>query len=261
MFFAKKLLSVFFYPSSVGLLLLAAGLALLWFTGRARLGKLLATSGFGVLLLFSYNAVADLLLYPLEEQHPVLYPRAQLDAAIARAGATPRWIVVLAAGHVSDARLPPADRLGVAAMTRLVEGIRLHGQLPGSKLLLSGGLGTPEKYADVVGAVAEELGVRREDMVLHREGWYTEEEAATIAPLVGKQPFVLVTSASHMRRSMALFRKRGTNPIAAPTFHMAKDAPGVGLDAFFPWPGPLSESNAAAHEYMGMFWSKLRGRL
>jgi uncharacterized SAM-binding protein YcdF (DUF218 family) len=261
MFFVKKLVSVFFYPSSLGMLLLAAGLALLWFTGRARLGKLLATCGFGVLLLFSYNAVADLLLAPLERRHPPLYPRAQLDSAIIAAGAAPRWIVVLAAGHASDARLPATDRVGAAALSRLVEGIRLYRQLPGSKLILSGGLGTPQKYADVVGAVAEDLGVRREDLVLHPHGWDTEQEAETIAPLVGKQPFVLVTSASHMRRSMALFRKRGTNPIAAPTYHLAKDAPGVSLDALFPWPGPLSESNAAAHEYMGLFWSRLRGRL
>jgi uncharacterized SAM-binding protein YcdF (DUF218 family) len=261
MFFIKKLVSAFLYPSTLGMGLLAAGLILLWFTRRAKLGKILATSGFGLLLLMSYNVVADLLLHPLETRYPTLYPRDQLDAAVARAGGTPRFIVVLAAGHISDPQVPATDRIGTAALSRIVEGIRMQRQLPGSKLILSGGIGEGEKYADVAGAVAEVLGVRRDDMVLHRQGWDTEQEAETIAPLVGKEPFVLVTSASHMPRSMALFRRRGTNPIASPAYHLGKDAPGVTMDAFLPWPGPLAESNAAAHEYIGLLWSKLRGRL
>ena len=37
----------------------------------------------------------------------------------------------------------------------------------------------------------------------------TAEEASSVAALVGKSPFILVTSAYHMPRSVGLFRKAG----------------------------------------------------
>ncbi len=102
-------------------------------------------------------------------------------------------------------------------MVRLIEGVRLHREIPGSKLILSGDNDSAEGMA----TMAEALGVSGEDIVPAFEPRDTEEESQQIAPIVGAQRFILVTSASHMPRAMGLFRKRGLQPIAAPTDYLA----------------------------------------
>jgi uncharacterized SAM-binding protein YcdF (DUF218 family) len=265
MFFLKKFISGFLVPSTVCLLLLAAGLALLWFTRRQRLGKILASVGFGLALLFGSPILSELLITPLESRHPPLHPEPHARAQLKAAGIeSPRWIVVLSGGHVVDPRVPPSGQVGTAALARVVEGIRLHRMFPGSKLLLSGGLGgeggTP-RHADLLGAVADVCAVDKGAVLLHRSGWDTEEEAQTITPVVGPEPFLLVTSASHMPRAMALFRKRGARPIAASAFLYTMDEPGFAAGDLVPSPSALNTSNAGMHEYIGLVWSKLRGRL
>ena len=265
MFFLKKFISGFLVPSTVCMLLMVAGLLLLWFTRRDRLGKILTTVGVGLLLLFSNPVLSELLLAPLESRNPPLYPDQRLQAAAPPTGATPTWIVVLSAGHIADPRVPPTGQLGSAAVGRVLEGIRLHRRLPGSKLLLSGGIGggTPEdpKHADLLGAVTDLCAVDRPSVVLHRSGWDTEEEAETISRVVGTQPFLLVTSASHMPRALGLFRRRGAHPIPASAFLYTMDEPGFAASDLVPTPGALNASNAGMHEYIGLVWSKLRGRL
>jgi uncharacterized SAM-binding protein YcdF (DUF218 family) len=246
-------------------MLMVAGLLLLWFTRRDRLGKILTSVGLGLLLLFSNPVLSELLLNPLENRNPPLYPDQRLQAAVPPAAQPATWIVVLSGGHTADPRVPPTGQLGSAALGRVIEGIRLHRRLPGSKLLLSGGIGagTPEnpKHADLLGAVTDICDVDRSEVVLHKSGWDTEDEADTISKVVGTQPFLLVTSASHMPRALALFRRRGANPIAASAFLYTMDEPGFSGSDLVPSAGALNASNAGMHEYIGLVWSKLRGRL
>jgi uncharacterized SAM-binding protein YcdF (DUF218 family) len=261
MFFAKKLISAFLLPSTVSIALLLAGLLLLWLTRRARLGRVLASCGLGLLLLSSYIPVSDVFLAPLERSHPPLFPRRALDQAIAQAGKPIKWIVVLGGGHVLDPAVPANDQIGDSALARLVEAIRLHRELPGSKILLSGGAGGRIKHADVLGEVARILGLPPESYVLDRTAWDTEQEARNLARQIGTDPFLLVSSALHMPRAMGLFRKAGVHPIAAPTHHFTIDEPGVALGELFPTPWAVGQMDVAVHEYLGMLWSRLRGRL
>ena len=48
------------------------------------------------------------------------------------------WIVVLSGDTLSNPALPITARASGATLSRLVEGIRLHRQVPGSRLVLSG---------------------------------------------------------------------------------------------------------------------------
>jgi uncharacterized SAM-binding protein YcdF (DUF218 family) len=261
MFFAKKLVSAFLLPSTLSIVLILTGLLLVWVTQRERLGRLLAAGGLALLVLSSYLPVADAFLAPLERKYSPLYPRETLERALKEAGPSPRWIVVLGGGHILDSRVPANDQIGDSALSRLVEGIRLQREIRGAKVLLSGGLGGPLKHADILGRVAVTLGLDPKDFVLDRTAWDTEQEAANLSRLVGKQPFVLVTSALHMPRSMALFRRAGGNPIPAPTHHFTLDAPGITLQELLPNPDALAMMDAGVHEYLGMLWSKLRGKI
>jgi uncharacterized SAM-binding protein YcdF (DUF218 family) len=260
MFALKTLLSNVLQPLLLALGLLAVGLALLWFTGRQRAGKVLVTVGFGLLALFSLPIIGLALVRPLEVGQLSLYPAERL--ATATAGRNPRWIVVLGAGHAPDVGYPAVDRLGVAALGRLAEAVRLHRELPGTKLLLSGGaVGDRETHAEVMVQAAVMLGVPRADIELDPTTVDTEDEAAKLGRRVGKDDFVLVTSATHMRRALALFRGRGLDPIPAPAQHIGLYEPGLRSRDFWPQAGALEYSQIALHEYIGRLWSRLRGRL
>ena len=70
--------------------------------------------------------------------------------------------------------------------------------------------------------LALDLGVPTEDMMLKTESMSTQDEAKLLKPVLTNEKFLLVTSASHMPRSMDIFRKLGMNPVAAPTGHLVK---------------------------------------
>ena len=168
---------------------------------------------------------------------------------------------MLGGGHVHDPTVPANDQIGESALFRLVEAIRLQRELPGTRILLSGGGAGRVKHADVLGQVAQSLGVPPDQFVLDRTAWDTEQEAANLAGQIGKEPFFLVTSAFHLPRAVALFQRLGLHPIPAPAHHRTLDAPGVDLSAVFPRARALENVDAGVHEYLGTLWSRLRGKL
>jgi uncharacterized SAM-binding protein YcdF (DUF218 family) len=257
----KKLLSAFLMPMTLGLGIVAVGVILLWFTRRQRAGRIVVTVGFGLLLLFGYGGVADLFLAPLEDDfQPLLVTgrSAPLDARARQA----RWIVVLGGGHSLDARLPPNTELNESTLARLIEALRLKRMLPQAKVILSGGFGgNGLTHADLLAGAAVELGFPREDLVLEKGTFDTADEARLISVTVGADPFILVSSASHLPRAVSLFRKQGREPLPSPTGYGAIDNPGVDVNSFFPSASGISKLERAWHEYVGRVWSRMRGQL
>jgi len=169
---------------------------------------------------------------------------------------------VLGGGSSADEGLPAAMRLSEGSLARLVEGIRLQRQLPGSRLLLSGGsVFGSDPDAHTMRALAVGLGVDPASIVLDAASPDTETQAEAVRAQLGTEEFFLVTSASHMRRSVALFRKAGTNPIPAPTHFLVQEGRLLGPGDFFPSSGGLRRVEAAAYEYLGLAWAKIRGRV
>lgn len=256
MFLFKKIVGLFFLPLSVSLGLFIAGLILLWGTKKKRTGKVIVSIGFALLAFFSYGQLPTLLLKPLENRYPPLSSLREHSGV--------RWIAVLGGGHISDPRIPVTSRLSDASLSRLVEGIRLHQSLPGSKLILSGGsVSDPIPEAKLMADVALALGLDGKNLILESISKDTEEEAMLIQKIVGTHPFILVTSASHMPRSMALFLKQGMRPIPAPTDYKVRERPekAIGPGRFFPQAGQLEKAEIAIHEYLGLAWAKLMGRI
>ena len=106
--------------------------------------------------------------------------------------------------------------------------------------------------------VASVLGVDEREMVLESESRDTKDEARIIKEMVGEDRFVLVTSASHMPRSMALFRKQGMDPIPAPVGHWVKEnRSGITPGAVFPGAEGLMKAERAVYEYLGIIWERL----
>ena len=254
MFLLKKIVAAFFYPLPLCLGIVLVGLLFLWLTRKQKMGKVIVSAGFFLLLALSQSSFSDRLLIPLETLYPpMMNPSSHKNV---------RWVVVLGGGHISDSRLSTTSQLTDSSLVRLMEGIRLHRMLPGSRLVLSGGSAfDPVPNAEVMADVARSLGVREGDMVLESRSRDTEDEARMIERIVRGDDFVLVTSAAHMPRSIRLFRRVGTNPIPAPTGHRVKRGQRTGPGVFFPSAWSLVKSQEAMHEYMGLIWAKVRGKI
>jgi uncharacterized SAM-binding protein YcdF (DUF218 family) len=258
MFIVKKLLSALLTPMPICLLLLAVGLALLWFSRRQRTGRVLVAVGAGILALLSFRPVSRSVVAPLEGYRPLLV-RGVTGAHDAEARQA-RWIVVLGGGHTLAPGLPPTSQLHPNTLARLVEGIRLKRQIPGARLITSGGFGAIP-HAEVVARAAEILGLTRDDIVLARNTFDTVDEARFIHKLVGTDPFILITSASHLPRAVHLFRKQGMSPLPSPADFVSLDSPGVSVDSFFPTASSVAATEHATHEYLGLLFGWLRGQI
>lgn len=173
--------------------------------------------------------------------------------------APPGFVVVLGSGHISDARLPATGQIGGTSLSRLAEGIRLQRMLPGAKLVVSGGaVGDPVANARVVAAVAESLGVAREQLVIEDRPLDTLEEARFLAPVLKEAPFVLVTSALHMPRAMAIFENQGMKPVAAPTDYVIKISTGTPPSSYLPSLANFDLSRRILYEWLGDVWSRVK---
>jgi uncharacterized SAM-binding protein YcdF (DUF218 family) len=196
----------------------------------------------------SYGPVSHILLKPLEQQYPALIETPK----------NIKYILVLGSGHKSDNRLPINTQIDPTALIRLSEGIRHFYNLDNAKLVVSGsrGIYDTDTQASMEKRAALSLGMKSDDIIMFEKPKDTEGEAMVMKELVGNEPFILVTSASHMPRAVAIFRHHGLSPIAAPTDYSVRGRiewqhmpNGVGL----------RRSELAFHEYYGLIWQWIKG--
>ena len=262
MFILKKIIAQLFFPGPLCLEILIAGLLLLLFTRKQKAGKILLSIGVILFTLLSYPALSNIFLRRLEYQYPPLISTAASDFVPDEVVPQVRWIVVLGGGHISDPKIPITSQLSGASLVRLIEAIRLHNQIPGSKLILSEGkVFDSVPGAETMAEVAKAVGVKQEDLILESESRDTIDEARIIKSIVGNDKFILVTSASHMPRSMGMFKKLGMQPIPAPTGYSIVRSQRISPGDFFPSSGGLRRAEGVIYEYLGIFWAKLRGQI
>jgi uncharacterized SAM-binding protein YcdF (DUF218 family) len=144
-------------------------------------------------------------------------------------------------------------------------------------VLLTGGriawLGTGDSPAGDMASLLELMGVPPDAIWLESESRNTYENAVNSRQILeakGIQRILLVTSAMHMPRSVALFRKQGLEVIPAPTdFSITQEnwdqlVHGNAANWFLnlaPQAGNLATTTEALKEYLGMFIYHLQGWL
>jgi len=251
MFFVlKKIVGGLLLPLSLLLLIMGVALILLWFSRWQKTAKGLLTVSWLTLLLLSLQPVADGLLKPLEDRYPT---RQQSDEVKA--------IVVLGGGYTWNPQWAPGSNVFGNSLPRIVEAIRLRELNPGAKLIFTGAaaIGNPVSTAEAGARVAESLGVPRSDIITLDSAKDTQEEAQAVAAFLGQQPFILVTSASHLPRAVVFFQRAGLSPIPAPANQLAIDSPLNPWEKAFPSPTWLMHSDRAIYERLGQLWQTLRG--
>lgn len=270
MFILKKLISQFLYPLQFSTLLLGVGTLLLLFTRRQKLGKNCVVFGLITLLASSYAPLPSHFLYQLEHHYTPMLSADQSSLPAANRDAL-KWIVVLSGGHKIDPILPAIDQLTYGSLARTVEAIRLYAVFPQSKVFFSGGMiSQGRSNGKVMAAAARELGLSQDAYVVGPLARDTREEAYYLQEELGTEPFILVTSASHMRRSVGLFHKLGMRPVPAPADYRTicptcdtpfNHEPLVHPATFFPQTNSLDMARTVVHEYLGWWWAKLRGQI
>ncbi len=216
-FLFKKIAAAFVLPLGFSLVLLVIGWSLLFFRRRQRAAKVFIFAGFWpwcfppwarLPTCWSSRSKNNIRPWTSPGPGPILWPC--WEGAYQRKGPD-----------------KTAAALNRASFIRLAEGVRVHRLIPGSRLILSGGRGFARvSESEVMAETAVRMGVSRKDIILENKSADTEDQARLVKPIVGKGRLVLVTSAVHMPRAMALFRKAGMEPVPAPVDYLQNNSRG-----------------------------------
>ena len=251
--FIKSVVINFLFPLPLAMILFLAGLLLLWFQRLPRAALGLLTVSFLVLFVSTTEPMVTTLIRTLENRY-----RAVLDPS--KLGRIDT-VVVLGAIYTDNPEISTVSRISPILLQRSLDGFLLHKKIPGSKMILSGRGEHEVTEAEMMFKFLSELGLEEKNVILHKTARRTSEEAEQVRSLVGDRPFILVTSAIHMPRAMALFRKLGMNPIAAPTDHLLKgQSHELSAWGFLPNSTWIKHLDVTLYEYLGWLKEILKGK-
>lgn len=247
MFVFKKIVSAFLLPIPLGLFLLLVAFIYLMFNSYKK-AKIFLFLGLCWFALFSFQPFSIALLSPLENSYKALLETPKVN-----------YILVLGSGHKTNESLSITSQVKMVAINRLVEGIRHYKNLENAKLIVSGYSSTDENsHAFMLEKFAISLGVKQEDIIRLDTTKDTKEEAIEAKKIVGDEALILVTSASHMKRSVLLFQKEGLHVIASSTNHLAYEDDSY--SAYFSAKN-IRNCETAIHEYLGLVYSWLKNEI
>ncbi|MBC7880776.1 MAG: YdcF family protein [Anaerolineae bacterium] len=255
--YLSKIIPLFFYPIGLSTFLTLLGLFWIW---RKRLRWAVSSISLSVfiLLFFSAPVVSMWLLDSLEDQYPEIpiekLPKAQAIVVLGGSIAFPN-------SHHRDIELTDSS-------DRILHASRLYKAKKAPLILMSGGnidfLGPSDlpPESQLMAQLAVEFGVPKEGLLTETTSRNTYENArnslAVLQPKGIKQ-ILLVTSAFHMPRSVAIFRKIGFTVIPATTDFRSGDGAEDPLLAILPSAQALNDSTLALKEWVGLFAYRLRG--
>lgn len=227
-------------PSNIILVFLAGGVLLFIFRLKKAAAGLFAFS-LSLYIFFAFGPTSYLLLGSLEYRYPPMQEPAE--------GA--KKIVVLTGYAENDTRVPISSRVNSSSAFRILEAARLFKAGDFEEIIITG--------SDEVPMVMKELlvsiGVPEAGIVVENRSGSTFESAENVRAMVEASPFVLVTSAGHMPRSVMAFKRLGMDPLPAPTDYLSSEN---FLDAsLLLSPFHLGCSDHAMHEYASMLYYRI----
>lgn len=240
-------LQILVVPSGLGTVLFGLGVLAALVPRTRRWSRPMLFGSIGVLFFFSFGPVATLLLSPLEYEYPAMTePERHGDI---------RTIVLLTGYASNDPDMAPSSRLSVSSAFRVLETASLARRRPDCRIVISGGA----LAAEAMSFQLQAMGLPSERIVLETDSANTAASAENLAAMIGVGPVFLVTSAGHMRRSLAVFARQGMAAIPVPTDHQLPSK--VSRAEWNVSPFNLNASDLAMHEYAGLLWYRLTDRI
>jgi len=263
MFFLSKLLPLFIYPLGISSALLVLSLFLLWHHPRKAMVSV--TLALFILFFTSNPTVSKKFVSSLEHRYFPPEPMPTADAIVVLGGAT-------------EPKLPPRAWVEVKEQgDRILYGAKLHGEGFADKLILSGGRVTwrggssgDQSEAKDMKQFALAMSVPEADILLEETSLNTRQNALNVKKILEEQSLdsvLLVTSALHMPRSVAIFKKLNINITPAPTDYLISTASYENVDttwesrllSLFPDAEAQAQFTRALKEYVGFAFYRLRG--
>ncbi len=257
--FLSKLLPLFIYPLGLSCILLVVALVMLW--KKPRLAAIPVASALVIMLVTSNSWVSLSLMRSLEWQNtPTQLPQAEA-------------IVILGGGTKSQFFPRPGVDLSEEG-DRVLYGAELYKQALAPIIIVSGGRiawrgsGAPE--AMDMAEILTQVGVPKSAIIQEPNSYNTHDNAVNVKQMLnsrGIKNILLVTSALHMPRSLAIFKRQKIAAIAAPTdflvstneFQEIQSSFEARLLTLLPDSGALQNFTRALKEYMGLIIYRLRG--
>ncbi len=259
-FYLKKLISSFFLPPGLFLVLIAAAIIVL------KIKRYLKTIFFvtliiigGLIYLLSTEPVSDALILPLENSSP---PYSFDEKA--------RAIAVLGGGTFACS---PDESTGGSSvhgslypepMKRVYYTFRIYKDLK-CRIIVSGGKVSVRKSyeseADIMKRVLVTLGVPESKIICEDMSRNTFENLFNIKRILDKHhikgKLIIVSSAYHMKRIKLAAERLKLDIIPAPTDYLTNRA-GYDFTSFLPRAFYLLKSSIALREYIGILYYRIK---
>jgi uncharacterized SAM-binding protein YcdF (DUF218 family) len=254
----SKVLPALLFP--VGLVFLLC-LLTAWFAFRkgARLAGLLALLAATLLYVAANPRISNRLLLGLESRYPPALENPQVAA------------IVLLGGGMAPMSAPRVYPETNAAGDRLLHAARLWKQGRAPIVVATGGYisfisNATGSEAEIYVKALKDLFDLPDSALRAVPGTTTtaddavRTEALFVAQGLEKE-ILLVTSASHMERAAATFRKRGFTVHPAPTDFLSETETPFKAFQLLPTAGALNATGVALHEYLGLWAYRVMGKL
>jgi uncharacterized SAM-binding protein YcdF (DUF218 family) len=224
--YASKLLSFVWEPLVWLALIWCVGTLLLYVrSDRAkRWGRRACAFALCLFALFAWQGLPATLIAEDEAQYVQPSDLSTFQGLIVLGGA-------IESPRIQATAMPPLACSG----DRVTEAVPLMRRYPHFKLLFTGGdarlTDSPESEADVARSYFDQMGVDRTRVIYESRSRNTYENAQFSRDLPGVNPnerWLLVTSAWHMSRAIATFKKAGWNVEAYPVDYYSPSGVSIG---------------------------------
>ena len=228
----------------------------LWRAARAdRSSRAVSVAIAAALFLWCWPPVAWLNVASLERRYPIAtFPSGDAEA-----------IVALAANHYASNPTQREAEPGFATQLRCAHAAWLFHHWKRLPIIVSGGTGEAgdPPIAELMRRQLLAAGVP--DALIQVEGrsQTTHENAVETARILrpkGVSRIALVTEGFHMPRAESCFRRQGFDVTPAPCAYRTFELTRL-TDFLLPRRWAIQTNEDALHEWLGLFWYKLRGRI
>ena len=253
--YLSKILPLMVLPVGIVLELSVIALLLLW-RRKQKSASVFLLAAILVLWVSSMPIVAGSLLGKLEQQYP----------AMALEDIPASGCIVLLGGSVQPVAPPRVDVELSEAADRVYKAAMLYRAGRGNVVIAAGGRQPwspfEQSEAEAMRVLLVDFGVPASAILLDETSRNTRENAINAKVLLEKSGCkkpLLVTSAAHMKRSVATFERAGVDVFPVSADIRVIHTKGLALFDFLPSAGALNTTTNATREWIGQKVYQMRG--
>ena len=259
LFYLSKVLWFLFNPINLIILFILIGF-LLNLLNYIKISKYIYIFSFILFFITSVLPSGSYLNFLLEKNfHNMQYNFKNIDGILILSGATNPYLT----------NIHNQINLNSSA-ERLVESVILMKKFPKAKIVFSGGSGTINinhskfTHSYVANKFFVNMGINANRIIYEKKSRNTFENILFSKNIINpknNEKWILITSAFHLKRSLAIAKKLKWNLIPYPVDFNKDKKFNLKFSSFFNFLSNISEFNKSMHEWIGIFAYKLMGRL